>query len=120
MTAPHSWYRSSASTEPPPYVPGLDGTPAAAASRTPSERLLGGPPLAVAARLVVVSLLVGALLMWLDIRPFEIFDALRRLIDRLWYLGWDSVRAVLDYVVAGALIVVPCWIVLRLMSYRGR
>ena len=75
-------------------------------------------PLAVLARLVVISLFVGALLMWLDIRPFEVFDALRRFIDRLWYLGWDSIRAVLDYVVAGALIVVPIWFVMRLMSYR--
>ncbi len=118
MTAPHSWYRSSASTEPPPFVPGFDGTPIAATSRTPGERLLGGPPLAVLARLVVVSLLVGALLMWLDIRPFDIFNGLVRFAHRIWALGFDAIREIGDYVLAGAVIVVPLWFVSRLLSAR--
>ena len=118
MTASHPWYRQSAPTEP---LPGAGvGGPVPYTPVTPAERLLGGPPVAVFMRLLIVSLIVGALLMWLDIRPFEIFDALRRLVDRLWYLGWDSIRTVLNYLVAGALLVVPCWLVLRLMSYRGR
>ena len=117
MTAPHPWYRSSMPSDPPSTMTGVAG-PQPAPARTPAERLLGVPPLAVLARLVVVSLFVGALLMWLDIRPFEVFDALRRFVDRLWYLGWDSIRTVLDYVVAGALIVIPCWFILRLISYR--
>ena len=118
MTAQHPWYRQASAAEP---LPGANGPVAETfGPRTPVERLFGGPPLAVFARLVVVSLIVGAALMWLDIRPFEIFDALRRFVDRLWYLGWDSIRAVLDYLIAGALLVVPCWLILRLMSYRGR
>ncbi len=116
MNAPHTWYRSSASSD--ASASTETAGPQIVQSRTPAERLLGGPPLAVFARLVVISLFVGALLMWLDVRPFEVFDALRRFVDRLWYLGWDSIRAVLDYVVAGALIVVPIWLVMRLMSYR--
>ena len=117
MTAPHPWYRSTQAQP----LPGAsvdhrgDFTPA-----TPLERALGGPPIAVFTRLLVVSLVVGALLMWFDIRPFEIFDALRRLVDRLWYLGWDSVRTIVNYLAAGALIVVPCWLVLRLMNFRSR
>lgn len=114
MTAPHSWYRQSANGEP---LPGAGG-PASPAPASPVERVLGGPPLAVAVRLFVVSLIVGALLLWLDIRPIEVFDALRRFVDRLWFLGWDSIRSVIDYVIAGALLVVPCWLLLRLMSYR--
>ena len=72
------------------------------------------------ARLFIVSLLVGAVLMWLDIRPFEVFDAITRFIDRLWFFGWDSVRTVGKYLAAGAILVIPCWLVLRLLNYRGR
>lgn len=116
MTTPHPWYRQPHAGDPLPGA-GVEGS-AAYAPRSAAERLLGGPPVAVFMRLLVVSLVVGALLMWLDIRPFEIFDALRRFADRLWYFGWDSVRTVIGYVVAGAVIVVPCWLLMRLMSYR--
>lgn len=128
MTSPHPWYRASTTSDPLPGSGaglgsgrGFDaspGGPVGYAPRAVTERLLGGPPIAVFMRLLFVSLVVGALLMWLDIRPFEVFYALRRLVDRLWYLSWDSIRAVLDYVIAGALLVVPCWLVLRLLSYR--
>ena len=118
MSAPHPWYGQSSTGEAAPHVT-IDAQ-AQPAPRSAAERLLGGPPLAVFARLVFVSLIVGALLMWLDIRPFEVFDALRRFVDRLWYFGWDSVRAVIDYVIAGALLVIPCWLLMRLMSYRSR
>ena len=84
------------------------------------HRFLGGAPLVVALRLAVVSLVVGALLMWLDIRPADVYRELSDLADRLWALGFRSVRDFGSYVVAGAIIVVPVWLVLRLFSYRGR
>ena len=84
------------------------------------RRFLGGAPLVVAARLVVVSLVVGALLMWLNIRPADVYRELSDLADRLWTLGFRSVRDFGAYIVAGAIIVVPVWLVLRLFSYRGR
>jgi hypothetical protein len=116
MSAPHPWYRQ-------PPVEQLPGSHAAPVSDVrpadPVARFLGGPPLAVFMRLLFVSLLVGAFLMWFDIRPFDIFWAIRRMIDRLWDLGWDAVRQVVEYVAAGAVIVVPCWLILRLTNYRG-
>ena len=71
-------------------------------------------------RLVVVSILVGALLMWLGIRPADVFEQLSELVDRLWALGFRSLRDLGDYIVAGAAIVIPVWLILRLLSYRGR
>lgn len=101
---------------------GAPRSPADPADPRPSalQRLLGGPPLAVFARLLFVSLLVGATLMWLDIRPFEVFTFLRRFIALVLDLGWDSFRAFGDYILAGAVLVVPVWLLMRLMSYRGR
>ncbi len=97
-------------------TPGATTTPHA---ETPLTRFLGGSPAAVVVRLFFVSLIVGALLMWLDIRPWEVFHAIERLAQRLWALGFDALREVLGYVIAGAAIVIPVWLVLRLMNVRG-
>ncbi len=97
---------------------GPQGAPAPAAAAG-LHNFLGGSPGAVFIRLLVVSLIVGALLMWLDIRPFDIFRAIERLVNRLWALGFDAVREIAAYILAGAAIVVPVWLVLRLMNLRG-
>jgi hypothetical protein len=35
-------------------------------------------------------------------------------------LGFDSLREIGAYIIAGAVIVVPVWFVLRLMNMRGK
>lgn len=98
-------------------------TPGAAPGLPPANnslsRFLGGSPGAVFIRLFFVSLIVGALLMWLDIRPWDIFRAIDRLVNRLWALGFDAVREIGTYVLAGAALVIPIWLVMRLMNFRG-
>ena len=86
---------------------------------TALNRFLGGSPGGVFLRLLFVSLIVGAFLMWLDIRPWDIFLGLKQLVDRIWALGFDAIREIADYIVAGAAIVVPVWLVLRLMNIRN-
>ena len=86
---------------------------------TPLSRLLGGKPASVLTRLFVLSLIVGALLMWLDIRPVDIFQGLQHFINRIFRLGFDALRELGEYFLAGAVIVVPIWLVLRLLNMRG-
>ena len=83
-------------------------------------RFLGGSPTAVVIRLVLVSLIVGAFLMWLDIRPGDILRGVERMINGIFHLGFDAVHLVAQYVLAGAAIVVPIWLVMRLMNYSGK
>jgi hypothetical protein len=85
---------------------------------TPLNRFLGGSPISVFLRLLVLSLIVGALLMWLDIRPYEVIDTVVRSAHRIWALGFDAIRQLGDYLIAGAIIVVPIWFVSRLLSRR--
>ena len=87
---------------------------------TTFTRFLGGSPLAVLLRLIVVSLIVGALLMWLDIRPYDIIYGVERFFRRIYNLGFDAFRDIIQYIIAGAVIVVPVWLVMRLLSMRGR
>lgn len=85
----------------------------------PVSNFLGGSPLNVLLRLVFMSLIVGALLMWLDIRPWDLFAGLERVLHRLWNMGFGALRVIFEYVLAGAVIVVPVWLVLRVMNARG-
>ena len=84
-----------------------------------AHTLFGGPPLVTLVRLAFVSVVVGALLMWLDIEPFMVFDAARRLVERLWNMGFDALHELGRYLLAGAVIVVPIWLIARLFSFRG-
>ncbi|MBL8590180.1 MAG: hypothetical protein JNK46_16725 [Methylobacteriaceae bacterium] len=82
------------------------------------SRFIGGSPVTVFVRLIFASLVVGALLMWLDIHPLDIFDSLERIVRRLWAMGFGAVRHVADYILAGAVIVVPIWLLMRLFGAR--
>ena len=57
--------------------------------------------------------------MWLDIRPADVLRAITDLIDRISRLGFDAFREIIDYVLVGAAVVVPIWLVLRLLNMRG-
>lgn len=95
-----------------------------AAAREPApsnlENFLGGSPLAVLTRLTIVSLIVGFFLVWLDIRPVDVVIGLRAIVQRFWNAGFDAVREIAEYVLAGAAIVVPLWVALRLLNMRSR
>jgi hypothetical protein len=95
-----------------------------AAARKPEasdfERFLGGSPSSVMIRLLVLSLIVGFFLVWLDIRPVDVLIGLRNMVERFWNMGFDALRDIAEYVLAGAAIVVPLWLVLRLLNMKGR
>ena len=90
------------------------------ASNSQIHDFLGGSPLQVLVKLLFVSLVVGALLMWLEIEPMDLVYGARRLFDRISSLGFGAVHTVLGYVITGAIIVVPIWLVLRLLSAGRR
>ena len=84
------------------------------------ENFLGGSPISVATRLFFVSLVVGALLMWLELRPMDVLRGVQAFFDRIYQLGFGTVRELASYVLAGAVFVVPVWFVLRLLNVTGR
>ena len=87
----------------------------------PVTRFFGGSPLAVLARLVLVSVLVGVILSALGLDPFDIVHSLERLIRSLWDMGFDAVRWLWRYFLLGAVIVIPIWLIVRLINApRGR
>jgi hypothetical protein len=84
-------------------------------------RFFGGPPLSVIFRLLLLSILVGVILEALGFDPWNIIDSLQRLVRRVWDLGFDAVHFLWRYLLLGAVVVVPIWLVLRLArAPRGK
>jgi hypothetical protein len=78
------------------------------------HRFLGGPPLAVIGRLILLSILVGVILAAIGLDPWNIIESVRQLIVHIWTMGFDVVRWLWRYFLLGAVIVVPIWFLVRL------
>ena len=84
------------------------------------SRCLGGSPLAVVLRLILMSVLVGIVLAAIGLDPWNIVESLRRLADWIWNLGFDAINSLWRYFILGAVIVVPLWLLSRLFGSRPR
>jgi hypothetical protein len=82
-------------------------------------RFFGGSPLAVMGRLVLLSILVGVVLSALGLDPFDIVRSLELLIRSLGKMSLDTFRWVWRYFLLGAAIVLPIWILMRII-YTAR
>jgi hypothetical protein len=85
------------------------------------NRFLGGSPLAVLGKLILLSILIGVVLSALGLDPWNIVESARRLIRSVWDMGFDAVRWLWQYFLLGAVLVIPIWLILRLIrAPRGR
>jgi hypothetical protein len=85
------------------------------------DRFLGGSPLAVLFKLILLSILIGVVLSALGLDPRNIFASLKRLILTVWDMGFDAIEWLWSYFLLGAVIVIPIWLILRLFrAPRGR
>jgi hypothetical protein len=85
------------------------------------QRFLGGSPLAVAFRLILLSILVGVVLAAVGFDPWNILRSIELLFRRIWDLGFDAVNWLWRYFLLGAVIVIPLWLLMRVFgSPRGR
>jgi hypothetical protein len=85
------------------------------------DRFLGGPPLAVAGKLILLSILIGVVLSALGLDPWNIVQSIERLIRHIWEMGFDALRWLWQYFLLGAVLVIPIWLILRLArAPRGK
>ena len=85
------------------------------------SRFLGGSPLAVVFRLILLSILIGVILSALGFDPWNIIESIRLLIRRIWEMGFDAINWVWRYFLLGAVIVIPIWLIMRLVNApKGR
>ena len=80
------------------------------------ERWLGGNPLGVALRLIILSIVVGIVLSAMGITPDNVLYKLQILIKRIYDLGFGAIDWVIGYFIIGAIVVIPIWLIVRLVS----
>jgi hypothetical protein len=74
----------------------------------------------VVLRLAALSLVVGVVLSSLGITPANFFDRIGLVVRRIYDLGFGAFDWAFQYLLLGAMVVVPIWILTRLFSGRGR
>ncbi len=83
-------------------------------------RFVGGSPAMVAVRLIVVSFVVGIVLETFGFDPATLLTEVVRGARRIVELGFSDMRQVGRILLTGAMVVIPVWLVLRLVDSSGR
>jgi hypothetical protein len=78
--------------------------------------VFGGSPFAVVIRLALISLVVGVVLSALGINLRNFFDRINELLRAIYDLGFGAVDWLLQYLLLGAIIVVPIWAITRVLA----
>ena len=104
-----------------PNDPRFNDTRELPASHDGFSRFLGGTPLAVAFRLILLSILVGVVLAAIGLDPWNILKSIKSLFQWIRDLGFDAINWIWRYFLLGAVIVIPIWLLSRLFGApRGR
>jgi hypothetical protein len=82
-------------------------------------RFFGGPPVWVLVRLALLSILVGVVLAALGLDPWNILRSVERLFRNIWAMGFDAILWVWRYFLLGAVLVIPIWLIVRLVKAPG-
>ncbi|WP_420336070.1 MAG: DUF6460 domain-containing protein [Roseibium sp.] len=80
------------------------------------SRFLGGSPAQVLLRLVFLSFVVGIILSALNLDPLDLVHMAVNFVERLWDMGFHAIGRLGNYLVVGAIVVIPIWLVMRLLA----
>lgn len=69
-------------------------------------------------KLLVISFIVGVIMAAMNWYPIDVFYTVRDFIVRIWEQGFAAIGRVGEYLVLGAAVVIPVFILLRLLNYR--
>jgi len=83
-------------------------------------RFFGGSPLWVLVRLALLSVLVGVVLAAFGLDPWDIVRSVQNLFWRIWSMGFDAIDAIWRYFLLGAVLVIPIWLIARLVKSAPR
>lgn len=83
-----------------------------------ATRFLGDTPGRIILKLVLISLVVGVVMHAFNWTPYDILINIRNFFMSLWNMGFSALARFTDYLLLGAAVVIPAFIVLRIISYR--
>jgi hypothetical protein len=79
------------------------------------NRFLGGSLSSTLVKLLFLSLIVGAFMAFLDLTPWGLIESFVDFVRRVFGSGFAAVREVGRWLLFGAVIVVPLWLLSRLL-----
>lgn len=82
------------------------------------NRLLGDTPGRTIVKLVILCVVVGFVMSTFGLYPMDIVRWFQRTFIELWRNGFAALGRVGDYLILGAAIVIPVFIVLRILNWR--
>lgn len=82
------------------------------------NRLLGDSPARTIVKLIVVSLVVGFVMKVFGWEPMDLVYNIKHFVLDIWHTGFAALGKFGNYLVLGATIVVPIFIILRLFNYN--
>jgi uncharacterized protein DUF6460 len=77
------------------------------------EKFFGESPAKVVWKLAIASVIIGVVLTNFDVDLNRLLDAIQRFLSSF---GLDLVKRILNYLLLGAVIVVPLWFLSRILS----
>ena len=83
------------------------------------QRFFGGSPLAVLFKLLFLSLVIGAIMAGFGFTPATLPSRIMAAARSLANLGFGAFRNLGAYILTGAMVVVPIWVIMRFMG-KGR
>ncbi len=82
------------------------------------NRFLGDTPGRTLMKLVVASLIVGFIMTLFNIMPVDLLRSVRDGLMELWRTGFDTLGEIGTWLLLGASVVVPLFIIVRLLSFK--
>ena len=84
------------------------------------EKIFGGSPLGVIVRLALISIAVGIVMKALGIELSNFFYRINDLLKKIYDLGLSAFDWIFEFLLLGALVVIPIWIIARLVGSARR
>ena len=84
------------------------------------DKIFGGPIVPTLVRLAILSFIVGLTLFFLGIDPVDLWRNFGKTIREAWTIVVDGMDWASQYAILGAIVVLPIWIIYRLVLYVTR
>ena len=79
-----------------------------------------GPILGTVLKLVIISVLVGPAMNLFGVTPDNVFDFLAGALQSSFHFAVDSLHWAFQYLLIGAAVVIPIWLVIFLIKLAGK
>ena len=81
-------------------------------------QFLGDTPGRTAVKLLVISLVVGIIMSAIGYTPMDVWHAFTGFVERVYRLGFEAFGRFGEYLVYGAMVVVPVFLIMRFLKFR--